>query len=129
MILTLRTDKPEAEIGLFDKSGKELAYVKWQAHRELSETIHRQIANLLADQSIEYSDLVGIVYYEGPGSFTGLRIGAAVGNALGRSLKIPIVSAGSDGWIDTGITNLNEGKDLGAIPYYDSEAKTTTQKK
>jgi hypothetical protein len=35
LILTIRTDKPEAEIGLFSDKDK-LDYVIWQAHRQLA---------------------------------------------------------------------------------------------
>jgi hypothetical protein len=43
IILTIRTDKPESEIGLFNNKDK-LAYEVWQAHRELAETVHKKIA-------------------------------------------------------------------------------------
>jgi tRNA A37 threonylcarbamoyladenosine modification protein TsaB len=46
IILSLRTDKPEAEIGLFEKN-IELAYEVWQAHRALAETIHAKIDEIL----------------------------------------------------------------------------------
>ena len=32
LLLTIRTDKPEAELGLFDSDTK-LAYFTWPAHR------------------------------------------------------------------------------------------------
>lgn len=48
-ILTIRTDKPEAEVGLFE-GDEELAYEKWQAHRQLSLTIHNKIRDLLKSQ-------------------------------------------------------------------------------
>lgn len=53
MYLAIRTDKPESEIGLFDKNGKELAYEKWQAHRELSNTILTKIEDLLSSKNLK----------------------------------------------------------------------------
>ena len=50
-ILTLRTDNPEAEIGVYEDE-KQLACVKWQAHLELSKTIHKEIEKLLNKSSI-----------------------------------------------------------------------------
>ena len=47
MILSIRTDKPEAEIGLFSADGQKLVYKTWQAHRELSSTILVVIKELL----------------------------------------------------------------------------------
>jgi tRNA A37 threonylcarbamoyladenosine modification protein TsaB len=84
IILTLRTDKTEAEIGLYDNE-KQLAYEIWYAHRELAETIHKKLAEILDKASKELNDIGGVVCFKGPGSFTGLRIGLTVGNALARA--------------------------------------------
>lgn len=129
MILTIRTDNPEAELGLYVPGGEEIAYIKWQAHRQLSETIHHKIKQITSVQGQSLDDVAGVVFYAGPGSFTGLRIGAAVANALGSSLGVPVASAGGNSWTSSGIENIRAGKANGAMPFYDSEAKTTTQKK
>lgn len=129
MILTIRTDKPEAEIGLYSLEGTELAYEKWQAHRQLGETIHHKIKQITSVQGSALENVTGVIFYEGPGSFTGLRIGAAVANALGSSLGVSVASTGGNNWISSGIENIRAGKANGATPFYDSEAKTTTQKK
>lgn len=129
VILTLRTDKPEAEIGIFDELGREIGYETWQAHRQLSETIHKKIDQLLNFQGLTLEMVQGVVFYEGPGSFTGLRIGAAVANALAGGLGIPVVSSGGENWIRQGAAKLAVGTSTAAIPFYDSEAKTTEQKK
>jgi tRNA threonylcarbamoyladenosine biosynthesis protein TsaB len=78
VILTIRTDRPEAEIGLYDGQ-KQLAYKVWTAHRELSASIHKTIQEILQSQAKGWSDIGGIVCFKGPGSFTGLRIGLGVG--------------------------------------------------
>src|SRR5665213_1527066 len=98
LILTLRTDKPEAEIGLYDDTTR-LAYTAWAAHRELAETIQQRIEELLEQQAKTIHDIQGMVAYQGPGSFTGLRNGLTVANALAYSLAKPIVASGSEGWI------------------------------
>jgi len=109
MILTIRTDKPESELGLFDGSTK-LTYETWQAHRQLAETIHQKIAKLLSVKGQTFEEglesISGIVVYEGPGSFTGLRIGMSVANALAYSVDVPIAASSGDDWIETGIKNL-----------------------
>lgn len=46
LILTIRTDKPEAEIGLFNDQEK-IAYEVWEAHRELSVSLHQKVEDLL----------------------------------------------------------------------------------
>jgi tRNA threonylcarbamoyladenosine biosynthesis protein TsaB len=129
MILTVRTDRPEAELGLYDE-GVQLAYVTWQAHRELAETIHRRIDDMLAGQSKTLHDATGIVCFQGPGSFTGLRIGLTVANALAVSLGVPIVAAQSDDWIEEGLGRIANGEnDIQALPFYGAEAHITPQKK
>lgn len=128
-ILVLRTDKPEAEVGLFENE-KRLAYQKWQAYRELSGTIHVKLQEILDLSSISYGELGGIVIYKGPGSFTGLRIGMSVANALAYSLNVPIVAVCGDDWLKTGIKNLLAGKnDKIALPEYGSPPRTTTPRK
>lgn len=129
LTLTIRTDRPEAEIGLYN-ADKRVAYQIWPAHRELAETLHRQLKGLLDEQDIELSDLEAVLIYKGPGSFTGLRIGASVANALAASLVIPVLGASGEDWIGSGIVALEAGKDDHiAVPDYGAEARTTQQKK
>lgn len=48
------------------------------------------IKELLKSKKIKLSDITEIKVNEGPGSFTGLRVGVSVANALGFALKIPV---------------------------------------
>lgn len=128
IVLTIRTDKPEAEVGLYEDQ-KRLAYKVWEAHRELSSTIHQQIANLLQSQDKDWSDIEAIVCYKGPGSFTGLRIGMSVANTLAYSLNIPIVAT-EDKWIEQGIDKLIRGEmDKIALPKYGGKVNVTKPRK
>jgi tRNA threonylcarbamoyladenosine biosynthesis protein TsaB len=129
IILTIRTDNPEAEIGLFDEQTK-VAYETWHAHRELSMTIHRKIEAVLQAQAKALQDVDGIICFAGPGSFTGLRIGLSVGNALAYGLDVPIVAAQGDGWIIDGVTRLQAGQaDALALPHYGADAHITLPRK
>ena len=128
-ILTIRTDKPEAELGLYEDSAK-LAYSTWQAHRELAETIHLKIKELLESQGRDLKDLEGIAVFKGPGSFTGLRIGISVANTLADSLDLPIVSAAGKDWLEKACEELAKGRNEHiALPEYGAEPKTTRPKK
>lgn len=123
IVLTIRTDKPEAEIGLYNDHAQ-LVYKTWQAHKKLAETFHKKLQEITP-----LSDIEGIVIYKGPGSFTGLRIGLSVANALAYSLNVPIVVTSED-WIKKGINLLLEGEnDKIALPNYGAPVHITQQKK
>jgi tRNA threonylcarbamoyladenosine biosynthesis protein TsaB len=128
-VLTIRTDKPVSEIGLFNDE-KLLAQETWEAHRELAETIHTKLKGLLQSQTKGLDDLGGIVCYKGPGSFTGLRIGLSVGNALAYGLNIPIVGSTGANWQSAGLRALALGHDDSLIlPKYGSPVHITVAKK
>lgn len=48
------------------------------------------IIKILKKHKLDFKDLSGIEVNEGPGSFTGLRVGASVAQALGYALNIPV---------------------------------------
>lgn len=48
------------------------------------------IEALLAEQVLKLTDISEIRVNEGPGSFTGLRVGMAVANMMGKLLNIPV---------------------------------------
>lgn len=128
IILTIRTDKPEAEIGLYSDR-VQIAYEVWLAHRALAETIHTKINVLLQSQQKTLESIDGIVVYKGPGSFTGLRIGLTVANTLAYSLQVPIV-ANTDAWIEDGIDRLLAGEnEIVALPEYGAPVHITQPKK
>ncbi len=130
MILALRSDKPEAELYLFDESLKQLDEFTWRAHRELADTLLMQIQNLLKENNSELSDITGIVVFTGEGSFTGLRIGSTVANSLAYSYDIPVVSAEGSDWLKLGLKSLIKAKPGNyVVPKYHSEPNITTSKK
>lgn len=45
---------------------------------------------LLTEHKLKLTDITEIAVATGPGSFTGLRVGATVANALGYLLNIPV---------------------------------------
>ncbi len=129
IIVTIRTDRSEAEIGLFDDQNK-LAYEKWLAHRELSTTILVKIKELLSSGGKDWNDIDAAVCFKGPGSFTGLRIGLTVANTLASQLNIPIVGAAGDEWLPKGTGRLlaNENDKM-VVPEYGAAAHITKPKK
>lgn len=129
IILSIRTDRPEAEVGIH-KDGQQLAYKIWQADRRLTKTLHQEIQTILNKSSYRWEDIGGVVVFQGPGSFTGLRIGMSVANALAYANHISVLSSGGKNWIENGIKKLNAGaKNNVALPKYGRPANITKPRK
>lgn len=129
IILSLRTDKPDAEVGLFDGE-RQLAYVAWHADRQLSVTLLRTIADMLEQHGKSWPDIQGIVAFQGPGSFTGLRIGLTVANTLAYGLSVPVVARQDPQWLQRGIGDILAGvSDRIVLPEYGAPVHTTEQKR
>lgn len=63
----------------------------WQPERgRMAEGIFRFIRDKLRENSADWRDITEVTYFSGPGSFTGLRIGAAIVNTLADQLQIPL---------------------------------------
>jgi tRNA threonylcarbamoyladenosine biosynthesis protein TsaB len=129
IIIGIKTDTPVAEIALFQDQ-KKIDTISWEAHRQLADTIHLKILQLLEQNRKKWEDIQGVAIFKGPGSFTGLRIGMSVANALAFSLKVPIIAALGENWRQIAIKRLlNQEDEKVAIPEYGSDAFTTTPKK
>ncbi|MBQ8992282.1 tRNA (adenosine(37)-N6)-threonylcarbamoyltransferase complex dimerization subunit type 1 TsaB [Candidatus Saccharibacteria bacterium] len=63
---------------------------EWEAKKELAEKLLKFIKDKLAENGKTWQDLTEITFFSGPGSFTGLRIGAAIVNTLATELQIPL---------------------------------------
>lgn len=55
-----------------------------------SQALMPLIKEILKESGVDQKDLTGIEVNTGPGSYTGLKVGVAVANALGMALKIPV---------------------------------------
>ncbi|MBR3323480.1 tRNA (adenosine(37)-N6)-threonylcarbamoyltransferase complex dimerization subunit type 1 TsaB [Candidatus Saccharibacteria bacterium] len=84
MKMYLDTSTPTCILKLDDKE------YAWESGKELAEGLHAFIRDKLVENGADWKDLTEITYFAGPGSFTGLRIGAAVVNTLADQLDIPL---------------------------------------
>jgi tRNA threonylcarbamoyladenosine biosynthesis protein TsaB len=55
-----------------------------------SQMVLPMIEEILSEHKLKLRDITAITVATGPGSFTGLRVGATVANALGFLLDIPV---------------------------------------
>lgn len=62
----------------------------WESGHDLAENIFWFIREKLHENNKSWEDLEEITFMSGPGSFTGLRIGAAMANALAHEFNIPL---------------------------------------
>lgn len=130
MILAIRTDAPEARLVLLKSDGEVASDVHWQADRRLAHELLGKLEQLLSECSTTWQDLSGLIVYQGPGSFTGLRIGITVMNTIAYAEDIPIVGADGDQWIEHGIEQLASGEAHEIVlPEYGAEARITKPRK
>lgn len=129
IILTIRTDKPNSELGLYRDESR-IAYIIWESHRRLAETIHLKINKLMRHQNMKLKDIQAIIVFKGPGSFTGLRIGLSVANALASGLQIAIVGSQDKDWVKQGVLKLQKAKnDVIVMPEYGALPNVSQPKK
>jgi len=84
MKLYLDTSTPKTILKLDEQS------YEWDSGRNLARDLLKYIHDRLQEQGADWQDLTEITFMSGPGSFTGLRIGATVVNTLSSELKIPL---------------------------------------
>ncbi|MDO4271472.1 MAG: hypothetical protein Q4C83_00595 [Candidatus Saccharibacteria bacterium] len=127
MYLAIRSDNPQAEIYLVDDSGKVLAQKVWVADRTLARDLPGEVDELFGG---DYDQLTGIIAYQGPGSFTGLRIGITVANAVAYAQKVPMAAVAGDNWLTDGVAKLAAGDTTEIVlPEYGAAPHITPAKK
>lgn len=84
MKLYLDTSTPTTVLKLDDEE-----YL-YDFNRDLAEKLLGFIHDKLQKNGKDFRDITEITFMSGPGSFTGLRIGAAIINTLAHELDIPL---------------------------------------
>lgn len=90
--LAVETSANHASVALALAGGEVLEEVITGVRQHAREVVPA-IARLLRQAEKQPADLGGIVVSDGPGSFTGLRIGAAVAKALAHVYQLPLRTA------------------------------------
>lgn len=128
MILFLDTSTPICKLTLREDGWR--FHDEWEAGRTLAKELLRYLQTTMAAHEKSWEDITGIVAFQGPGSFTGLRIGLTVLNTLADAQQIPIVGAAGDSWQEAGLARLQSGEnDMVVLPEYGGEANITTPRK
>lgn len=130
MILVLKTGTEENLLELRELDGDVKFSNTWPASKLLSEELPGMIEDSLGGLNLMFGDVAGIVVFKGPGSYTGLRIGITVVNAIADQVGAPIVGQTGGNWVEDGLARLKmEENDQIVLPEYGGEANITKPRK
>jgi tRNA threonylcarbamoyl adenosine modification protein YeaZ len=85
--LAIHTASPELGLAISDFSGGGRSHI-WDLGREMSTQLHHHLNEFLHPQ--RWADLAFIAVAQGPGGFTGTRIGVVTARTLAQQLDIPL---------------------------------------
>lgn len=90
-ILAIETTGAEASVALIDENGRVFEEVSAQKLNHL-QNLMPMVDDLLKKCGLSIGDVSYVAVSEGPGSFTGIRIGVASARALAQALEIETIS-------------------------------------
>ncbi len=93
MELSIDTASGIASVAVSD-GGVLQAEVTWQCHRNHSVELLPTIDRLLTQAGTTKEDLAAVFVCNGPGMYTGLRVGVSTAQGLAYALKLPVVGVG-----------------------------------
>ncbi|MCC2546204.1 tRNA (adenosine(37)-N6)-threonylcarbamoyltransferase complex dimerization subunit type 1 TsaB [Hymenobacter sp. BT175] len=91
LILSLETSSPVCSVALH-RDGKLLGQSELRLEKSHSTHLSVLVEQLLANTQHGLADLAAVAVSDGPGSYTGLRIGAAAAKGLCFALNIPLLA-------------------------------------
>jgi tRNA threonylcarbamoyladenosine biosynthesis protein TsaB len=96
MSLILCIDTSQSDAGIYlGEEGKLVDFSLNGNMQDHASWIHVAIAELLKRQKRTVTELSAIAVIEGPGSYTGLRVGMATAKGLCYALQIPLITESS----------------------------------
>src|SRR6056297_986484 len=120
IILGIDTSSDICSVGLSE--GKDfLGEINIKLRRRHSERLLPIIKNLLSETGLGMQDIDGVAVTDGPGSFTGLRIGLSTVQAFKKALEIPAYSVSTLEYMAYSIAQYYENSIL--IPTIDARNK------
>lgn len=105
-LLSIETATPTCSVALH-RAGTLLGLSEMHLEKSHSSLLHVMIDDLLAYAEVERSELAGIALSMGPGSYTGLRIGASAAKGLCYALDIPLVGVDTLAAMAYGVDQTN----------------------
>lgn len=90
-ILIIDTARPQMSLALISESGDSI-HVNSTKDYQHARDITIEIEKLLVQGNIKMANIHAVALNEGPGSFTGLRVGSSVAKGLCYGLDIPLIA-------------------------------------
>ena len=90
MYLIICTIRKESFVGLLNENETSV-FNKWFSQNNQSEELLSKINILLKSSKTDIKNIKGIIVINGPGSYTGIRVGVVTANTLSFSLNVPVV--------------------------------------
>lgn len=118
LILSIETATPVCAVALHEE-GVLLAEAKLLKDKSHSDKLAILINQLLEHNSVKKNQLSAIAVSEGPGSYTGLRIGVSTAKGLCYGLDIPLIAISSLTALGAQVRNFI-GEDDFMIPMFDA---------
>ncbi len=91
LILSIETTTAVCSVAIA-QNGQLIGYRETNSKNSHAEILNSYIENVLQESKQKLTDLNAIAVSEGPGSYTGLRIGVSTAKGLCYSLDIPLIS-------------------------------------
>ena len=123
MILGIKTDTDPTEIVFAGDDGEIVSRKIWSARRSLAKDLLAELKNLTDD----FREISAVVVYEGPGSFTGLRIGITVANAISYAKNVPVFGASGEDWFERGVKIFAKNVDEKPTENFAKTEKATSE--
>lgn len=89
LTLAINTASQENAVAIL-MDGRVLNERGWRAQANESQTVLPAVEELLEQEGKAWKDVQRVVAVSGPGSYTSLRVGITLANAIAWSLKVPI---------------------------------------
>ncbi len=123
MILSIETSTKVCSVALHNE-GKLIGVSTLQIQNSHSSVLFPMIENLLINAQIDKSELLAIAIAKGPGSYTGLRIGAVAAKGLCYALGLPLISINTLKALSQSFIEKNTYlKDVLLVPLLDARRK------
>lgn len=94
LILTIDTSTENASMALSD-NGRLLCLYTSSQQKDHATWLHTSVKEAMSKTDKKMTDLVAIAVTDGPGSYTGLRVGMAAAKGFCYALKLPLITINS----------------------------------